>query len=188
MISQPIPIPSIRLSGHSVLMPRYRRYFSDGDWVFVTIVTADRRPWLGEVESKRMLLQTLRTVKRHFGYRHLAHVVLDDHLHWMLIADGSAGVSRLVSSLKLGVLQRRRSAGLAWKRLWQPRFYDHILRDENDLRRHLDYIHFNPVKHGYVDAPRDYPWSSFRAWQQRGHYDEDWGKTEPHSTSNLDYE
>ena len=60
------------------------------------------------------------------GYRNkgpnLALVVLDDHLHWRLIADSSASVSGLVSGVKLGVIQRRRSARLGWKRLWQPHF------------------------------------------------------------------
>lgn len=169
-------------------MPRYRRYFSHGDWVFVTMVTADRQPWLSGSANKGILMESFRALKRHFGYRHLAHVVLDDHLHWMLIADGSKSVSGLVSSVKLGLIQRRRAAGLNWKRLWQPRFHDHILRDENDVRRHLDYIHFNPVKHGYVDCPREYRWSSIHAWIQRGHYREDWGKTEPKSAADLDYE
>lgn len=177
-----------RVFGNSFAMPRYRRYFAPEDWVFVTLVTADRQPWLREPASKRMVLETFRTVKRHHGYRHLAHVVLDDHLHWMLIAEGSAGVASLVSSVKLGLLQRRRNAGLDWKRLWQPRFHDHILRDEDDLRRHLDYIHFNPVKHGYVSAARDYPWSSFHAWVARGHYDPCWGNTEPPAAASLDYE
>lgn len=169
-------------------MPRYRRYFAPDDWVFVTIATAGRRPWLGDAQAKRMLMDTFRAVKRCHAYRHLAHVVLDDHLQWILIADGFPGVSGLVSSVKLGLIQRRRAAGLDWRRLWQPRFHDHILRDENDLRRHLDYIHFNPVKHGYVSAARDYPWSSFHAWLRRGHYDEDWGQTEPATAAALDYE
>lgn len=176
-----------RPANHS-RMPKYRRYFSHGDWVFITLVTANRHPWLKEAKAKRALLETFQSVKSHLDYRHLAHVVLDDHLHWMLIADGSASVSRLVSSVKLGVIQRRRVAGLEWRGLWQPRFFDHILRDEEDLRRHLDYIHFNPVKHGYVSDPQNYPWSSFHAWLERGHYQPGWGRLEPVSASGLDYE
>ncbi|MGY6554384.1 MAG: REP-associated tyrosine transposase [Wenzhouxiangella sp.] len=169
-------------------MPRYRRHFSFGNWVFLTLVTANRQPWLRDEVAKRMLMESFQSTKTHFGYRHLAHVVLDDHLHWMLIADGAASVSNLVSSLKLGVIQRRRTSGLGWKGLWQPRFYDHILRDEDDLRRHLDYVHFNPVKHGYVTDPRVYPWSSFHAWLRRGYYEPGWGQAEPTTTGGLDYE
>jgi len=169
-------------------MPRYRRYFSPEDWVFVTLVTADRRPWLRGARSKRMLMETFHAVKRHHGYRHLAHVVLDDHLHWILIAPASGSVARVVSSLKLSLIRRRRDAGLSWRWLWQPRYYDHILRDERDVKCHLDYIHYNPVKHGYADAPRLYPWSSFQAWVQRGHYDQSWGETEPTTAAGLNYE
>ena len=169
-------------------MPRYRRYFSVGDWVFLTLVTADRRPWLRAEHCKRLLMQSFHAVKRQHGYRHLAHVVLDDHLHWMLIAPENGSVAAVVSSFKLGLIQRCRLAGRDWKRLWQPRYYDHILRNERDAHCHLDYIHYNPVKHGYVRAPRLYPWSSFHAWVRRGHYDASWGETEPPTAAGLDYE
>ena len=169
-------------------MPRYRRYFSPEDWVFITMVTAERRPWLQDAQAKQDLLWVFRSVKRHHGYRHIAHVILDDHLHWMLIAEGRAGVSRLVSSVKLGVLHRRRRIGQPWRDLWQPRFYDHILRNEVDFRRHLDYIHYNPVKHGYVASPAEYPWSSFPSWVRRGVYDYHWGEHEPASTTTINYE
>lgn len=64
----------------------------------------------------------------------------------------------------------RRSQGV-----WQPKFWEHTLQDDEDFERHLNYIHYNPVKHGYVSSPRDWPWSSFHRYVKAGVYDADWG-------------
>jgi putative transposase len=61
------------------------------------------------------------------------------------------------------------------REVWQRRFWEHMLRDEDDLKRHLDYIHYNPVKHGYVRCPHLWPYSSFVHWVNRGEYDSGWG-------------
>jgi len=59
--------------------------------------------------------------------------------------------------------------------LWQRRFWEHTIRDESDFERHVDYIHFNPVKHGLVVRVRDWPYSSFHRYVRRGVLPEDWG-------------
>ena len=59
--------------------------------------------------------------------------------------------------------------------IWQRRFWEHTLRDENDVARHVDYIHFNPVKHGHVTRVKDWPYSSFHRMVKVGEYPEDWG-------------
>jgi putative transposase len=58
--------------------------------------------------------------------------------------------------------------------IWQQRYREHTLRDQDDFARHLDYIHFNPVKHGYTPRVQDWPYSSFRRWVRLGAYPEDW--------------
>jgi REP-associated tyrosine transposase len=58
--------------------------------------------------------------------------------------------------------------------LWQPRYWEHTIRDDNDFARHVDYIHFNPVKHGIVKRARDWPFSSFHLYVRRGTLPEDW--------------
>ena len=58
--------------------------------------------------------------------------------------------------------------------VWQPRFIEHTIRDEQDLLQHADYIHYNPVKHGYAKSPKDWPWSSFRRYVISGDYPENW--------------
>jgi len=59
--------------------------------------------------------------------------------------------------------------------LWQHRYWEHLLRDEADLRNHLDYLHWNPVKHGLVQRVADWPWSSFHRYVAQGDYPPDWG-------------
>jgi putative transposase len=65
---------------------------------------------------------------------------------------------------------KRRERGL-----WQRRFWEHLIRDENDLNKHLDYIHWNPVKHGLVKRVTDWPHSSFHKFVELGIYSDNWG-------------
>jgi len=59
--------------------------------------------------------------------------------------------------------------------IWQRRFWELTIRDEDDLNRHIDTIHYNPVKHGVVQRVVEWPWSSFHRYVQEGHYGNDWG-------------
>ncbi|TVQ32956.1 MAG: hypothetical protein EA370_12120 [Wenzhouxiangella sp.] len=160
-------------------MPGYRRYFQDNDVVFITLVTDQRNPWLSGHRDKRHFLSCLRETKRRQAFRHFAHVVLDDHFHWLVQALEGESVSELVRELKLTVFHRRRALGWPCQGLWQSRFYDHIIRDEHDFCRHMDYIHYNPVRHGYVVLARQWRWSSFHTWVARGRYSHCWGSREP---------
>jgi putative transposase len=66
-------------------------------------------------------------------------------------------------------------ASLDWEGLWQRRYWEHAIRDDADLERHVDYVHFNPVKHGYVSQVRDWQFSSFHRYVERGILPADWG-------------
>jgi putative transposase len=59
--------------------------------------------------------------------------------------------------------------------LWQHRYWEHVITSERDFRAHVDYIHYNPVRHGYVGCPGDWQWSSFGHYVRRGLLDSDWG-------------
>ena len=69
--------------------------------------------------------------------------------------------------------------------VWQRRFWEHTIRDDEDFRRHFDYIHYNPVKHGLVILPEDWEWSTFRRYARKGWYEADWGEAEPRTTAAL---
>ena len=69
--------------------------------------------------------------------------------------------------------------------IWQRRFWEHTIRDEVDLARHIDYVHFNPVKHGLVEDTADWPWSSFHRFARTGYYPDNWGKTIEQNVNEL---
>ena len=104
------------------------------------------------------------------------------HLHTILtLPDGDADFPQRWRRIKTVFTQRLLNAGEALpsrdatgRILWQRRFWEHTIRDETDLEAHFDYIHYNPVRHGFVSRPRDWPWSTFHRWVRAGHYPVDW--------------
>jgi len=166
-------------------MPNYRRHYLALP-VFVTVVTHGREPWI-KGEQAETVLAAMRAVKIKYPFRHLAHAVLPDHLHWLFETTDENDFSRQVTALKREVTWRLKEQGLAGP-FWQDRFYDHLVRDEADFQAHLDYIHFNPVKHGHCARAMDWPHSSFQSWLERGAYEADWGALEPVNLAGMDME
>jgi putative transposase len=134
----------------------------------------------------------MREVRRKRRFVTVALVLLWDHLHciWTL-PEGDQGYSARWKQIKAGFTDRWLAAGgvelprtasrvaQGERGVWHRRFWEHIVRDEDDLERLVDYIHYNPVKHGYVPRPGDWPWSSFARFVRLGRYPPDWGTTEP---------
>jgi putative transposase len=165
-------------------MPEYRRARVHGATVFLTLVTYRRRPILTEKRVLAALRASLRDVQARRAFEMLAWVVLTDHLHviWSLPI-GDRDFSSRVGMFKIGVTRRlggmphasasrlrRRESGV-----WQRRFWEHTVRDADDLRKHMQYIHWNPVKHGVASCPHAWPHSSFHAHVRRGSVDPKWG-------------
>ena len=170
-------------------MPRYRRYFRDGQTVFLTLVTDERRPWLARDDHRDLVLEGWRQVRNHHPFNHHGHVLLNDHLHLLLTPCPGVQVPALVGSFKRAALARLPERILApGQRAWQRRYHDHVIRNDADFARHLDYLHFNPVKHGLAARAGDWAWSSVPAWQARGAYAPDWGTVEPDHIRSLDLE
>lgn len=168
-------------------MPNYRRYDIPGHPVFLTIVTHERRPWLADYACVETLLESMRWAKTEYPFRHVAHVILPDHLHWILEPKSGTRCPDLIGAMKRDATWRLKEAGLTGP-FWQKRFYDHVIRDEDDFGRHLDYVHFNPVKHGYASRAAEYRWSSFLEWVKRDAYPDTWGATEPDRITDMDLE
>jgi putative transposase len=156
-------------------MKRYRRAYVTGGAYFFTVVTHHRVPWLTQPDALRRLRAALRKVRERQPFGMDAIVVLPDHLHaiWRLPAGDSD------FSTRWRLIKHHVAIGRAETWRWQPRFWEHVLRDEEDWRRHTDYIHYNPVKHGYAHAPSAWPYSSFGLAAKRGWYDRSWGAAEP---------
>jgi putative transposase len=150
---------------------RYRRTRCEGGIYFFTLVTRRRLPVFRDAEAIEALRWALGNVAQSHQFATLAFVLLPDHYHtlWRL-PTGDSNYSMRWRLVKHGVSRR-----LGEKNLWQARYWEHLIRDEADFERHADYIHFNPVKHGYVGDPSLWPHSSFARYVERGDYPRGWG-------------
>ena len=162
---------------------RYRRALVEGATYFFTVNLANRSSRL-LVDRVDDLRETVRGVRRAHPFEIIAWVVLPDHLHavWQL-PEGDAGYSMRWGLIKGGFSRRipeGERVGESRKRkgergLWQRRFWEHLVRDQADLQRHVDYIHYNPVRHGYVRRAIDWQFSSFHRYLRLGWITEEWG-------------
>jgi putative transposase len=169
-------------------MPNYRRAYVSGGSFFFTLVTERRAPIFREKIARDYLGTALRNCQARWSFRLDALVLLDDHLHtiWTL-PDGDSRYSMRWGWIKKeftkawlaadGNEQPCSDSRLKQRRrgVWQRRFWEHTLRDENDYARHFDYLHYNPVKHGYVQRVCDWQYSTFHRWVKQGVYDVNWG-------------
>ena len=162
---------------------RYRRAIIAGATYFFTVNLADRSRRL-LVEQVADLREVVRQVRAAHPFNILTWCVLPEHLHavWTLPpgdADDSLrwGLIKAGFSRRVPPGERIRNSRLAKgeRGIWQRRFWEHLISDDLDLERHVDYTHFNPVKHGYAQAVRDWPWSSFHAYVRKGWLSENWG-------------
>lgn len=149
---------------HHSAMSDYRRVIIPGGVFFFTVVTHERAPLFSSDERVELLRAAFRKVKAARPFHIDAMVVLPDHLHciWRL-PEGDGDYSGRWREIKKAASREidARINGRGERPVWQRRFWEHAIRDEADWRRHVDYIHYNPVKHGLVARPGDWPRSSF---------------------------
>jgi putative transposase len=162
-------------------MVRYRRNFVPGGTFFFTVTVADRRSSV-LVDHIVALRAAFRVTRSERPFAIDAIVVLPDHLHTIMTLppDDSdlSGRWRRIKSLftrRVAAQDKTLRKQNGEHALWQPRFWEHTVRDETDFARHADYIHYNPVKHGLVTCARDWPFSSFHHYVKQGLLPEDWG-------------
>lgn len=164
-------------------MSHYRRAPVAGATYFFTLALADRRSGLlvSHIDALRLAYRRARDLH---PFATVAICVMPDHLHaiWRL-PQGDADFALRWRVIKSGFSRQlaadsRRSPSKIRRRekgIWQRRYWEHQIRDEVDLQRHIDYIHYNPVKHGHAKQVCDWPFSSFHHYVALGHYPEDWG-------------
>ena len=168
-------------------MPNYRRSRVEGATYFFTIVTYRRRPLFSSAQARRLLRDVLRDVRAARYWETIAMVLLPDHMHmlWSLPPhdlDYSRRIGRFKAAFTRSFLAAGgRAAGVTagedrkrYAGVWQTRFWEHAIRNSRDLKMHLDYIHLNPVKHGWTRLPREWQWSSFHRYCRLGEYEKDW--------------
>ena len=159
----------------------YRRSFVPGGAYFFTVVTAGRYPFFRDREAVDVLRLAVRRVDEKRPFTVDAMVVLPDHLHciWTL-PPGDDDFPTRWRLIKTWVTRHQIFAhGERRRPVWQPRYWEHTIRDDTDYRQHVEYIHYNPVKHGFVRKAADWAYSSFRRYVKAGLYPEYWGSVEP---------
>jgi len=163
-------------------MPDYRRYRIPGGCYFFTVNLLERNK-THLVDHIDLLRESVRLVKRRYPFHIDAWVNLPDHLHciWTLPPedDNFSGRWReikkafskaLPKTERISEVRARRKE----RGIWQRRFWEHAIRDDKDYETHMDYIHYNPVKHGWVEHVSDWPYSTFHRWVEKGAYPNDW--------------
>ena len=162
-------------------MVRYRRNFVAGGTFFFTVTLKNRRS-SALTDNSDVLRETFQRTRDRQPFKIDAIVVLPDHLHaiWTL-PDGDFDFSGRWRSIKAGMTRDLVKRGHAASRnskgeydIWQRRFWEHTVRDESDLERCANYIHFNPVKHGLVSVPVQWPFSSFHRYVREKLLPPDW--------------
>ena len=173
-------------------MVQYRRSTIEGGTYFFTVVTHKRNAFLTSPEARKCLKYAWSKIKKLYPFTLHAFCLLPDHMHciWTL-PEGDAHYSMRWQGIKglfskemnrigewTGItsqsMEKKREAGY-----FQRRFWEHTIIQQDDFNRHFDYIHFNPVKHGFVDHPEDYPWSTYHRYLRAGVYDRTWGGMTP---------
>ncbi len=157
-------------------MSKLRRLIDDRTTYFISIVTYRRNDIL--IKNRDLFWRSMNNIIKKHDIDLIAWIVLPDHIH--LVADFKEyAMSNIMQRMKMSFASGfRKRAKMTSGRVWQHRFWDHIIRDEKDLNCHLDYIHYNPVKHGFVNSPFDWKEPSIHDFLKRGLYSKDWGSRE----------
>lgn len=176
-----------RTNPGGINMSEYRRANTKGGTYFFTVVTHRRQKILLDDHVRHALREGIEKTRIAFPFQINAWVLLPDHLHciWTL-PEGDADFAKRWGMIKRHVSQScahlvkgdEQPASSKLKRnesnFWQRRYWEHKIRDEADLARHLDYIHWNPLKHGLVDTVQHWPYSTFHRFVAEGVYPENW--------------
>ncbi len=162
-------------------MSNYRRYYHKGGYYFFSVVTYNRRKFLTDPLPRKILREIWLKVKSERPFKTIALCLLPDHLHciWKLPendCDYSIRWASIKARFTKAYLKQKQSVG--WgstprgknpsrkrtgeAKVWQRRFWEHLIRDENDLHKHIDYIHYNPIKHQLTETAEAWPYSTYK--------------------------
>lgn len=169
-------------------MSDYRRWRVEGGTYFFTVVSHSRAPLFADPIARQLLGEKIRACQVNWPFEVNAIVLLPEHLHaiWTLPSGDANYPQRWAwikkeftkawlsyGGMEQPISQTRRERGDHG--IWQPRYWEHTIEDMRDFDRHFDYIHYNPVKHGHVLSPADWPASSLHRWLKAGLYEPGWG-------------
>lgn len=168
-------------------MSEYIRSYTQGATYFFTLVSYNRRDIFCNEDFLQAFKNSIKQIQQQYHFEIIAWVQLPDHLHciWKM-PENDANYSMRWSQIKRLTTQACPQYQLSLNELshskakrhergvWQRRFFEHQIKDEADLIKHMDYLHYNPIKHGLVTRVLDWPYSSFHRCVRQGFYAEDW--------------
>ncbi len=176
----------------------YRRLFVPNSIVFITFVTSKRREILQS--NIDVLRQSFIAAKKKYEFQIIAICVLKNHVHMLIkpvnineypfiIKDIKTYFSKNIDIAAINDYNLSRSQiKKGEKDIWQRRYWEHTIVDQEDLYKHIDYIHFNPMKH-YKIVPKDWQYSSFKNFVKNGYYELEWCNFDnKYKIDDLDYE
>lgn len=165
---------------------KYKRIFVQNSYVHIVVVTYKRNSIL--IDNIDLLHESFKNAKQFFDFEIVAVCILPNHFHLILNPKDINEYPKIITTIKYYFSKRIDNVGVETptygyknkgeKGIWQRRYYEHTIINEEDLNQHLDYIHYNPVKHGCVKNAKDWEFSSFNRFVQSGNYDLNWGSTE----------
>ena len=157
-------------------MSKLKRYYLPGRIYFITAVTHERKNIL--FENASLFWKAVEKIKQSIFFDLNAWVLMPEHLH-IIIDPDEGSPADIIKRIKLSFAYYYRNKHNLYRgQVWQSRFWDHIIRDREDMNRHIDYIHYNPVRHGLVKSPFDWPESLIHRYFEDGYYSRDWGSNE----------
>ena len=162
----------------------YRRVHIENSKIFITVVTSKRRAIL--IDNIDLLRNSFKHVKKKIEFNIDAIVVLPDHIHMIIqpkdtntypeiIKQIKVDFSRNIDTTKIKDYEETESRKKKKEKdIWQRRYWEHTITNEKELNNCIDYIHFNPVKHGYVKQAKEWKYSTFLKYVRNGLYEENW--------------
>lgn len=165
---------------------RYKRVYIQNSCVHIVVVTYNRNCLL--INNIDLLRESFKNAKSFFDFEIVATCILPDHFHLILKPKDINEYPKIITAIKYYFSKNFGDVGVETptygynnkgeKGIWQRRYFEHTIIDEDDLNNHLDYIHYNPVKHEYVKNVKDWEFSSFEKFVNSNNYDVNWGRFE----------
>ena len=174
----------------------YKRVFVPNSYVHLIVVAYNRKDIF--VENIELLRASFKNAKQHFDFDIIAICVLPNHIHMILNPKNILEYPKIITSIKhyfsihydVGVETPTYGyVNKGEKGVFQRRYFEHTICSQEELNNHINYIHYNPVKHGYVKNVKDWKYSSFHKFVEDKFYDNNWGSSaDIENIKNLDFE
>lgn len=143
-------------------MSKLKRFILSNYCYFITTVVKERKKLLLDESICSLILKDLEFYRKKYQFELHGYVIMPDHMHFLLSMGENGNISKIMHDFKSHTAQEINKVLKRKGALWQEGFYDHIIRDERDFRKRIDYIHKNPLTAGLVKDLSNYPYSSFR--------------------------